>query len=43
MIPTLVPDEPPLTYADSFDLTVLVSSGPPDRPRKQQRTAAHKA
>lgn len=42
MIPAHVPDEPPLTYADSFDIPVLFRSGPADKPRRQWRTAKHK-
>ncbi|MFI9210254.1 gamma-glutamyltransferase [Streptomyces sp. NPDC053253] len=43
MIPAHVPDEPPLTYADSFDIPVLFRDGPADKPKKQWRTAEHKA
>ncbi|MEU2458217.1 hypothetical protein ACWGNY_03585 [[Kitasatospora] papulosa] len=43
MIPAHVPDEPPLAYADSFDIPVLFRNGPAARPRKQWRTAEHKA
>ncbi|ROP44154.1 gamma-glutamyltransferase [Streptomyces sp. PanSC9] len=43
MIPTHVPDEPPLTYADSFDIPVLFRNGPAKKPRRQWRTAQHKA
>ncbi|MGW6536086.1 gamma-glutamyltransferase [Streptomyces sp. NPDC055051] len=43
MIPAHVPDEPPLTYADSFDIPVLFRNGPADKPWKQWRTAKHKA
>lgn len=43
MIPAHVPDEPPLTYADSFDIPVLFRNGPAAKPRKQWRTAEHKA
>ncbi|MGC5234456.1 gamma-glutamyltransferase [Streptomyces albogriseolus] len=42
MIPAHVPDEPPLTYADSFDIPVLFRNGPADKPRRQWRTAKHK-
>ncbi|MGC5240879.1 MULTISPECIES: gamma-glutamyltransferase [Streptomyces] len=41
MIPAHVPDEPPLTYADSFDVPVLFRDGPADKPRRQWRTAKH--
>lgn len=41
MIPVQVPDEPPLTYADSFDVPVLFRNGPADKPRRQWRTAKH--
>ncbi|MFI0818642.1 gamma-glutamyltransferase [Streptomyces sp. NPDC021098] len=43
MIPAHVPDEPPLTYADSFDIPVLFRNGPAKKPRRQWRTAKHKA
>jgi hypothetical protein len=43
MIPADVPDEPPLTYADSFDIPVLFRNGPADKPKRQWRTAEHKA
>ncbi|MFE3722533.1 hypothetical protein [Streptomyces cyaneofuscatus] len=43
MIPAHVPDKPPLTYADSFDIPVLFRNGPAAKPRKQWRTAEHKA
>ncbi|MET9956433.1 gamma-glutamyltransferase [Streptomyces sp. NPDC006339] len=43
MIPADVPDEPPLTYADSFDIPVLFRNGPTDKPKRQWRTAEHKA
>lgn len=42
MIPADVPDEPPLTYADSFDIPVLFRNGPAKKPRRQWRTAKHK-
>ncbi|MEV4751670.1 hypothetical protein AB0K21_35390 [Streptosporangium sp. NPDC049248] len=42
MIPAHVPDEPPLTYADSFDVPVLFRNGPAKKPRRQWRTARHK-
>ncbi|MER5427214.1 hypothetical protein [Streptosporangium roseum] len=42
MIPAHVPDEPPLTYADSFDIPVLFRNGPAKKPRRQWRTAKHK-
>ncbi|MFD4923098.1 gamma-glutamyltransferase [Streptomyces goshikiensis] len=41
MIPADVPDEPPLTYADSFDVPVLFRNGPADKPRRKWRTAKH--
>ncbi|MGW5476346.1 gamma-glutamyltransferase [Streptomyces sp. NPDC004008] len=41
MIPADVPDEPPLTYADSFDVPVLFRNGPANKPRRQWRTAEH--
>lgn len=34
MIPAHVPDEPPLTYADSFDIPVLFRNGPADKPKR---------
>ncbi|MCX5395605.1 gamma-glutamyltransferase [Streptomyces sp. NBC_00102] len=43
MIPAHVPDAPPLTYADSFDVPVLFRSGPAKKPRRQWRTAKHTA
>ncbi|MEH0442008.1 gamma-glutamyltransferase [Streptomyces scabiei] len=43
MIPAHVPDEPPLTYADSFDIPVLFRNGPAKKPRRQWRTAQHTA
>ena len=43
MIPAGVSDEPPLTYADSFDIPVLLRNGPAKKPRRQWRTAKHKA
>ncbi|MET9105025.1 gamma-glutamyltransferase [Streptomyces zhihengii] len=43
MIPAEVPDAPPLTYADSFDVPVLFRSGPARKPRRQWRTAKHTA
>jgi hypothetical protein len=42
MIPAHVPDEPPLTYVDSFDIPVLFRNGPAKKPRRQWRTAKHK-
>ncbi|MET8984865.1 hypothetical protein ABZW49_05415 [Nonomuraea wenchangensis] len=42
MIPAHVPDEPPLTYDDSFDIPVLFRDGPSRKPRRQWRTAMHK-
>ncbi|MEU6719606.1 hypothetical protein ABZ897_49800 [Nonomuraea sp. NPDC046802] len=39
MIPARIPDEPPLTYADSFDVPVLFRNGPARKPRRQWRTA----
>ncbi|WP_220447156.1 hypothetical protein [Nonomuraea deserti] len=39
VIPAHVPDEPPLTYADSFDVPVLFRNGPAKKPRRQWRTA----
>ncbi|MEV4179174.1 hypothetical protein [Nonomuraea sp. NPDC049709] len=39
MIPAPVPDEPPLTYADSFDVPVLFRDRPARKPRRQWRTA----
>ncbi|MCX5230897.1 gamma-glutamyltransferase [Streptomyces sp. NBC_00233] len=42
MIPAHIPDEPPLTYADSFDIPVLFRNGPADKPKRQWRTAEHK-
>ncbi|MFJ6635770.1 gamma-glutamyltransferase [Streptomyces sp. NPDC091376] len=42
MIPAHVPDEPPLTYADSFDIPVLFRNGPADKPKRQWRTNKHK-
>ncbi|WP_433433083.1 hypothetical protein [Nonomuraea sp. CA-141351] len=42
MIPAHVPDEPPLTYADSFDVPVLFRNGPARKPRRQWRTAVLK-
>ncbi|WP_199565842.1 hypothetical protein [Spongiactinospora rosea] len=42
MIPAHVPDEPPLTYADSFDVPVLFRDRPVKKPRRQWRTAKHK-
>ncbi len=42
MIPAHVPDEPPLTYVDSFDIPVLFRNGPAKKPRRQWRTAEHK-
>ncbi|MGW2161630.1 hypothetical protein [Nonomuraea sp. NPDC001699] len=39
MIPARIPDEPPLTYADSFDVPVLFRNGPERKPRRQWRTA----
>ncbi|MCA2182150.1 hypothetical protein LDL08_38920 [Nonomuraea glycinis] len=42
MIPAHVPDEPPLIYADSFDVPVLFRNGPAKKPRRQWRTAKHK-
>jgi hypothetical protein len=41
MIPAHVPDEPPLTYDDSFDVPVLFRDGPAKKPRRQWRTAKH--
>ncbi|MEO3891406.1 hypothetical protein [Nonomuraea sp. B5E05] len=41
MIPAHVPDEPPLTYADSFDVPVLFRNGPARKPRRQWRTSKH--
>ncbi|MFF7152980.1 gamma-glutamyltransferase [Streptomyces jietaisiensis] len=43
MIPAHIPDEPPLTYPDSFDIPVLFRNGPAKKPRRQWRTAKHKA
>ncbi|MFE1961322.1 hypothetical protein [Streptomyces sp. NPDC059479] len=43
MIPADIPDEPPLTYADSFDIPVLFRNGPAKKPRRQWRTAKHTA
>jgi hypothetical protein len=37
-----VADEPPLTYADSFDIPVPFRDGPEKKPRRQWRTAKHK-
>ncbi|MFF5108109.1 hypothetical protein [Streptosporangium sp. NPDC000509] len=42
MIPARVLDEPPLTYADSFDVPVLFRDGPEKKPWRQWRTARHK-
>ncbi|MFG2802557.1 gamma-glutamyltransferase [Streptomyces pseudovenezuelae] len=42
MMPAHVPDEPPLTYVDSFDIPVLFRNGPAKKPRRQWRTAKHK-
>ncbi|MFJ8134155.1 gamma-glutamyltransferase [Streptomyces hydrogenans] len=42
MIPAHVPDEPPLTYDDSFDIPVLFRNGPANKPKKQWRTTEHK-
>ncbi|MDF5758793.1 hypothetical protein [Spongiactinospora sp. TRM90649] len=42
MIPAHVPDKPPLTYADSFDVPVLFRDRPAKNPRRQLRTAKHK-
>ncbi|MHC5701998.1 hypothetical protein OTC26_011160 [Streptomyces tirandamycinicus] len=42
MIPAHVPDEGPLTYADSFDIPVLFRNGPADKPKRQWRTNKHK-
>lgn len=39
MIPAHVPDEPPLTYADSFDVPILFRNAPAKKPRRQWRTA----
>src|SRR5690606_22015682 len=39
MIPFNVPDAPPLTYGDRFDVPVLLRNGPAKKPRKQWRTA----
>lgn len=41
MVSAEVPDEPPLTYADSFDVPVLFRNGPANKPRRQWRTAEH--
>ncbi|BCM65665.1 hypothetical protein EASAB2608_00999 [Streptomyces sp. EAS-AB2608] len=41
MNPAHVPDEPPLTYADSFDIPVLFRNGPADKPKRQWRTNKH--
>ncbi|MFJ4713573.1 gamma-glutamyltransferase [Streptomyces sp. NPDC088785] len=43
MIPAHIPDAPPLTYADSFDVPVLFRGGPAKKPRRQWRTAQHTA
>lgn len=43
MIPAQIPDEPPLTYADSFDVPVLFRNGPANKPKRQWRTAEHEA
>ncbi|MFK0160868.1 gamma-glutamyltransferase [Streptomyces sp. NPDC090493] len=43
MIPAHVPDGPPLTYTDSFDIPVLFRNRPAKKPRRQWRTAKHKA
>lgn len=43
MIPAHIPDEPPLAYADSFDIPVLFRNEPAKKPRRQWRTAKHKA
>ncbi|MCZ4102280.1 gamma-glutamyltransferase [Streptomyces sp. H39-C1] len=37
-----VPDAPPLTYADSFDVPVLFRNEPAKKPKRQWRTAKHK-
>lgn len=42
MIPADVPDAPPLTYTDSFDIPVLFRNEPAKKPRRQWRTAKHK-
>ncbi|MBB4919167.1 gamma-glutamyltransferase [Streptosporangium saharense] len=42
MLPPHIPDEPPLTYADSFDVPVLFRNGPAKKPWRQWRTAKHK-
>ncbi|MET8658640.1 gamma-glutamyltransferase [Streptomyces griseus] len=42
MIDADVPDAPPLTYADSFDVPVPFRSGPAKKPRRQWRTAKHR-
>ncbi|MEU4234260.1 hypothetical protein AB0F17_59140 [Nonomuraea sp. NPDC026600] len=41
MIPAHIPDEPPLIYADSFDVPVLFRNGPARKPTRQWRTAKH--
>ncbi|GAA1278548.1 hypothetical protein [Streptomyces aureus] len=41
--PRTRPDEPPLTYADSFDIPALFRNGPADKPKRQWRTNKHKA
>ncbi|MFC8663155.1 gamma-glutamyltransferase [Streptomyces sp. NPDC057199] len=43
MIPAHIVDEPPLTYADSFDVPVLFRNGPANKPKRQWRTAKHEA
>ncbi|GAA2292088.1 hypothetical protein GCM10010415_75090 [Streptomyces atrovirens] len=43
LIPAHIVDEPPLTYADSFDVPVLFRNRPANKPKRQWRTAKHEA